>query len=421
VNNPGFFLAFILYEPIHRTLMPAFWNFSTAGQLVFGSGSVSQLGTLILKRRLGRVLIVTDGKLVEAGILSRVVHSLEQAGATFAVFDGGEPEPSLDTAQRALDAAWQFLPDSVLGLGGGSNMDLAKITATLLAHGGAPADYFGFDRIPGPVLPLICVPTTAGTGSEVSHSAVLTDAANKVKVSTLSHHLRPSLAIVDPELTLSCPQKATADSGIDALTHAIEAYTVIDSARFDLPPDDPSPYSGKTPMGDILAEKAISLIGQNLVTAVNEPGNLRARENMALAATLAGMAFSNCGVSIVHALEYPIGAAIHVSHGAGNGLLLPYVMQFNLPARAREFARIAALLGADTQYLTESEAAELAVREVEKLKRNAGIPIRLRDIGATEDQLPGFAEKSFAIKRLVQNNPRPPSQEDLLQILRKAF
>jgi alcohol dehydrogenase class IV len=142
---------------------------------------------------------------------------------------------------------------------------------------------------------------------------------------------------------------------------------------------------------------------------------------MALAATLAGMAFSNCGVSIVHALEYPIGAALHVSHGAGNGLLLPYVMQFNLPARTREFARIAALLGADTQYLPEREAAELAVREVEKLKRNAGIPKRLRDIGATADQLPGFAEKSFAIKRLVQINPRPPSQEDLLGILQQAL
>jgi alcohol dehydrogenase class IV len=357
----------------------------------------------------------------EAGILSRVIHSLEEARVTFAVFDGGEPEPSLETAQRALAAAWQFLPDSVLGLGGGSNMDLAKITAMLLAHGGTPADYFGFDRIPGPVTPLICIPTTAGTGSEVSHSAVLTDTANQIKVSTLSEYLRPALAIVDPGLTLSCPQKATADSGIDALTHAIEAYTVIDSSRLEEPPDEPGPYTGKTPMGDIFAEKAIALIGGNLVTAVNDPGNLRARENMALAATLAGMAFSNCGVSIVHALEYPIGAVLHVSHGAGNGLLLPYVMQFNLPARTREFARIAALLGADTQYLDEPAAAELAIREVEKLKRNAGIPERLRDLGATEEQLPGFAEKSFGIKRLVQINPRPPSQSDLLEILRQAL
>jgi alcohol dehydrogenase class IV len=154
---------------------------------------------------------------------------------------------------------------------------------------------------------------------------------------------------------------------------------------------------------------------------VKQPDNLAARENMALAATLAGLAFSNCGVSIVHALEYPLGAALHVSHGAGNGLLLPYVMRFNLGVRAREFSRIAELLGADTRGLDESAAAELAVRHVEQLKHAIGIPARLRDIGATENQLAGFAEKSFGIKRLVQLNPRPPSQEDLLGILRTAL
>src|SRR5262249_13364890 len=144
------------------------------------------------------------------------------------VFDEAEPEPSLATARRALEAAKSFQPDSVLGLGGGSNMDLAKITAALFTHGGSPAEYFCFYRIPGPVPPIICIPTTAGTGSEVSHSAVLTDTENQVKVSTLSRHLRSALAIVDPRLTLSCPARATADSGIDALTHAIEAYTAVD-------------------------------------------------------------------------------------------------------------------------------------------------------------------------------------------------
>jgi alcohol dehydrogenase class IV len=226
---------------------------------------------------------------------------------------------------------------------------------------------------------------------------------------------------VDPSLTLTCPPKATADSGIDALTHAIEAYTVTDFDRMETAPDGLFPYTGKTPMGDILAEKAIALIGQSLVTAVKEPDNLPARENMALAATLAGMAFSNCGVSIVHALEYPIGAALHVSHGAGNGLLLPYVMRFNLAVRTKEFAHVAKLLGADTGGLDEASAAELAVRKVEELKRDAGIPERLREIGATAAQLPGFAEKSFGIKRLVENNPRRPSQDDLLGILEQAL
>ncbi len=401
--------------------MRTHWNFFGAGRLVFGTGSISQLGRLAARRKLGRTLIVTDKNLVNSGVAARILQPLEEAGILCAVFDGGEPEPSLGTAQRALDAAAGFKPDSIVGLGGGSNMDLAKIVAMLLAHGGAPADYFGFDRIPGPVLPLFCMPTTAGTGSEVSHSAVLTDTANGIKVSTLSEYLRPAVAIVDPQLTLSCPPKATADSGIDALTHAIEAYTAMDNARLEVPDDQITPYDGKTPMGDVLAEKAIALIGQNLVTAVKEPDNLSAREKMALAATLAGLAFSNCGVSIVHALEYPIGAALHVSHGAGNGLLLPYVMRFNLGVRVREFARIAELLGADTRGLDESAAAALAVQQVEQLKRAIGIPERLREIGAKEEQLPGFAEKSFAIKRLVQLNPRPPSQEDLQDILRAAL
>ncbi|HWB07116.1 MAG TPA: iron-containing alcohol dehydrogenase [Verrucomicrobiales bacterium] len=397
------------------------WNFFGPGRLVFGSGSISGLGGLVSRRGLGRILVVTDKNLVAAGILERVRQSLEEAKVNFAVFDGGEPEPSLDTADRAVEAAWQFLPDAILGLGGGSNIDLAKIVATLLAHGGGPADYFGFDRIPGRVTPLICVPTTAGTGSEVSHSAVLTDSANHIKVSTLSEYLRPALAIVDPSLTLSCPAKATADSGIDALTHAIEAFTVVPFTQIDTPPDGSGPYDGKTPFGDMLAERAIALIGQNLVTAVKEPDNLSARENMALAATLAGMAFSNCGVSIVHALEYPIGAVLHVSHGAGNGLLLPYVMRFNLPVRTPEFARIAALLGADTHDLDEPAAAEAAVRQVEQLKRDIGIPERLRDISATSEQLPAFAEKSFAIKRLVGINPRPVTESDLLGILQEAL
>ncbi len=401
--------------------MRTHWNFFGAGQLVFGSGSTAQLGRLLSRRKLERTLIITDRNLTAAGVGDRIRGTLTESGIACGVFDGGEPEPSLETAQRALAAAREFRPDSVLGAGGGSNMDLAKITALLLAHGGAPEDYFGFDRVPGPVLPLVCVPTTAGTGSEVSHSAVLTDAAHGVKVSTLSEHLRPALAVVDPVLTLSCPPRATADSGIDALTHAIEAFTVVDHAQLAVPDAQVAPYAGKTPLGDLLAERAIALIGGNLVTAVREPDNLPARENMALAATLAGMAFSNCGVSIVHALEYPIGAALHVSHGAGNGLLLPWVMRFNLGVRQREFARIAALLGADVQGMDEPAAAEQAVREVERLKRETGIPARLREIGAVAEQLPGFADKSFAIERLVQLNPRRPTRDDLLEILRQAL
>jgi alcohol dehydrogenase class IV len=300
-------------------------------------------------------------------------------------------------------------------------MDLAKITATVLAHGGTPGMYLGDSRIPGPVLPLFCLPTTAGTGSEVSAAAVLTDTENQMKVSTLSNYLRPQVALIDPLLTVSCPPKVTADSGIDALTHAIEAYTAVDNAAFPLPHGERSVYQGKTPLADAFAERAIALIGQHLRRAVKDGQDLEAREGMALAATLAGLAFSNAGVAVVHALEYPVGGATHCSHGAGNGLLLPYVMRFNLPARPKQFARIAELLGEDVRALGEGEAAERAVTAVEKLRADVGIPARLRDLGVTEGQLRGFAEKAFGVKRILRVNPRAVSQEDLEGILRAAL
>lgn len=397
------------------------WNFHSAGQLVFGTGAIRELPALLQRRKLSRVLIITDKPLVAVGVAKQLEELLTAAGIAWETFDEGEAEPSLKVAETARSAAHEFAPDCVLGLGGGSNMDLAKITAALYTHGGEPAQLFGFDNVPGPVMPLVCVPTTAGTGSEVSHAAVLTDTVNQIKVSILSQHLRPQVALVDPLLTLSCPRKATADSGIDALTHAIEAFTAINYTDLDIPAEQAVPYNGKSPIGDCLAERAIQLIGQHLVTAVNEPTKHAAREGMALAATLAGLAFSNCAVAVVHALEYPIGGVLHCSHGAGNGLLLPHVMRFNLPARHREFARIAELLGVNITGLSEDDAAQQAIFAVERLRADIGIPARLREIGGTEDQLPMFAEKAYAIKRLMLTNPRLPSEADLLEILRWAL
>lgn len=398
-----------------------FFNFYSAGRIVFGSGVVSRVAQFMQPWRPKRVLIVTDAILVKVGVVAQVAGPLLEAGIAVDIFDGGEPEPSFAVADLALEKARQQRPDAIIGVGGGSNLDLAKIVAAVLTHGGSYQDYFGFGKIPGPVMPLVCIPTTAGTGSEVSHAAVLTDSANHMKLSCLSHYLRPALAIVDPKLTLTCPARASADSGIDALTHAIEAFTAMNYDQIDVPVDEPFPYDGKQPIGDCLAERAIELIGQHLVTAVREPGNLVAREGMCLAATLAGLAFSNNAVAIVHALEYPIGGALHCSHGAGNGLLLPYVMRFNLPARMPEFQRIAKLLGQDTSGLSDRDAAESAITAVEKLRTAVGIPHRIRELGGTREQLPTFAKKSFSITRLMLLNGRRPTEADLLDILQAAF
>ena len=397
------------------------WSFHSAGRIVFGSGSVARLAEFLDPWKPTRVLIVTDRMLVQAGVVDRVAAPLLAAGLDVSRFEGGQPEPSCAIAEAAFSAAKTQRPDVIVAVGGGSNMDVAKVVAAMLTHGGSYRDYFGYGNIPGAILPLVCVPTTAGTGSEVSHAAVLTDTANQMKVSILSHYLRPALAVVDPQLTLTCPQRPTADSGIDALTHAIEAMTAAHFHELEIAADEPFPYEGKQPIGDCLAEKAIELVGHHLVTTVAEPTNLPAREGMALAATLAGLAFSNNAVALVHALEYPVGGALHCSHGAGNGLLLPHVMRYNLKTRLPEFARIARLLGEDTHGLSLEQAAGRAVTAVERLSVAIGIPQSIRDLGGTTEQLPTFAAKSFAIKRLMVLNPRRPTEADLLEILQAAY
>jgi alcohol dehydrogenase class IV len=397
------------------------WTFHSAGQLVFGRNAVNQLGDIASRLRLKRLLIVTDKVLVGAGIVDLVRRPLVEAGLTIDIFDGGEPEPSFRAAEACLTKARAFTPDGLLGLGGGSNMDLAKITVTVLAHGGEPRTYVGDDQIPGPVLPLICVPTTAGTGSEVTASSVLTDNVNKMKVGVLSNFLRPLVAVIDPLLTVSCPPRLSADSGIDALSHAVEAYTAVDNESFPLPHGERSVYQGRHPLGDCLAEKAITLIGAHLETAVRDGKNLEARDGMALGATLAGLAFSNVGVALVHAMEYPVGGAVHCSHGTGNGLLLPHIMRFHLDVRAPELARIAELLGEKIAGLSERAAAERSIAAVDRLRASIGIPARLRDLGVTQEMLPAFAEKASSIRRILRVNPREATAADVLGIYQAAW
>ncbi len=395
------------------------FTFYSAGQLLFGRNAVRQLGDIAGRLRSKRALIVSDKILVKAGIVDKVRESLP--GLTLDVFDGGEPEPSIGMVLRCIEAAKAVRPDTVIGVGGGSNMDAAKLVAVALTHGGDPREYVGEEKIPGPILPLICVPTTAGTGSEVSAAAVFTDTDKQMKVSCLSNFLRPAAAIVDPLLTVSCPPKVSADSGIDALTHAIEGFTAVDNSAYPLPPGERSVYQGKNPFADMVAKKAIVLVGQFLRRVVADGNDLDAREGMSVAATLAGLAFSNSGVALVHAMEYPVGAAVHVSHGAGNGLLLPFVMRYNLTARRPAFAEIARWLGEDVTGLDETAAAERAILAVEKLKSDIGIPSRLRDLGVKEDQLRPFADKAFSLKRLMRVNPRYPTAEDIEHVFRQAW
>jgi len=413
------------------------WSFSSAGTLVFGRHAVRHhLRDACERIGAKRAFIVTDSILVKAGLLTQTTEPLTAGGVAFATFDKVTPEPAVELVREGIAAARAFNPDVVIGLGGGSNMDTAKLVSLVLAHGGDPTDYTGDCRVPGPVKPLICIPTTAGTGSEVSAAAVFTDTIQQIKVSCLSPFLRPAFALVDPLFTISCPAKVTADSGIDALTHAIEGFTAIENDAFPLPSGEKTVYQGKNPIADLMAQEAITLVGKFLRRAVKDGSDLEARDGMALAATLGGMAFSNSGVALVHAMEYPVGGAVHVSHGAGNGLLLPYVMRFNLPKRLPEFVLIGRALGTDhftgvdrvetplrtIGQLNLEKIAETTIRAIEQLRVDIGIPSRLRDIGVKEEMLPGFASKAFAIKRLMRVNPRMPQNEnEILDIYRAAF
>lgn len=377
--------------------------------------------------QLSRPLVVTDQHILDLPPVAELLAQLEKR-CSVVVFDGGQAEPKISVAEEAIQTAAGQSIDCVIGIGGGSNLDVSKVAAIVLQHGGSPSDYFGYDAVPGPVLPVFAIPTTAGTGSEVSHSAVLTNPDQQVKVSTLSRWLRPTCALVDPDLTASCPPKVTADSGIDALVHAIEAYTNRDYTEMvDVDPQAKA-YEGSYSFTSMLAKEAIQHIGRSLVPAVmaskGEIGADSARaaqDEMAWAATLAGMAFSNSGVGIVHALEYPIGSLTHCGHGEGNGLLLPHVMRYNMPVRIRQFAEVARWLGAEVIGKSERKAAEAAVERIVEFQSLIGIPTTLRELGLEREQIPGVASKAFEIRRLMEINPQPVTLEDLEEILEAAF
>jgi alcohol dehydrogenase class IV len=321
------------------------WQFASSPNIKFGRGCRRFVSEQLSRHSVRRALIVTDTTVASQTVVKNWLAELAQSNA-LVIFDQCSPEPTVEVAQSACQFGISAQVDGVIGVGGGSNLDVAKVVATVLMHGGQPADYFGFDRIAGPVVPLFALPTTAGTGSEVSHSAVLTDVKNGVKVSTLSPWLRPLVAFVDPELSDSCPPRVTAHSGIDALVHAVEAYSNRDYSEMVGVDPQARAYEGSYPLTRLLALEAIRLIAGSLAVAVAQPDHTTARDNMALAALLAGMAFSNSGVGIVHALEYPIGALTHCGHGEGNGLLLPHVMRYNLEACRSQYERISVEMAA---------------------------------------------------------------------------
>jgi alcohol dehydrogenase class IV len=388
-------------------------------QILFGGGQIRAVGRVAA--RLGsRALICTDERLAALPVLKQAVVDLEAEGLAVEVFSETQPELPLDGVLACVERYREFNPDVIVGFGGGSCLDIAKVVSLLLTHGGPVSNYYGEFKVPGPVIPIIAIPTTAGTGSEVTPVAVLADGAREMKVGISSPELIPHTAICDPELTLSCPAGLTALSGADALTHAIEAFSArrrmhTPSMAFE------RVFVGKNALSDQFSLASIRAIFSNLQPAVSDGSNLEARAGLMLGATFAGLAFATAGTSAAHAIQYPLGALTHTPHGLGVAVLLPYAMEYNLEQSLGDYAEIARAIGVADPSTATITAARAAIAAVRKLFSAVGIPETISELGVGPDQISWIAERSLLAARLAENNPRALSLEGVVEILRNAM
>ena len=353
-----------------------------------------------------KVLIITDKGLVAAGLADKVQSILENDGLTCRVFDNVEAEPSLDNVLKGLEFAKQDVPDVLLGLGGGSSMDVAKFVAILLKHGGEVRDYLGIDNIPGRGLPTIMVPTTAGTGSEVSKYGIFDDPVAKTKLGAVSFHLIADLALIDPELTYSMPPPITASTGCDALVHAVEGYLATNS----------------TPITDLLALEAVKIIFENLPAAFADGRDPLARYNMAYGSFLAGIVLNHAGGSSSHALSYPVASEYHIPHGIGCMLTFFEVLEYFAPCSIEKFVRMAEVMGIDSLNGSPREIVERVIIEMRKMVEYLEIPNTLSAWGVEKDRFEPYAKSVVANQqRLITNGPRLLNEQDIITIYKRSY
>lgn len=384
----------------------------TFSKLVFtplnyvGWGSLEQLLPEVRKYQVEKILVVSDPTLQQIGLVERVIAPLKDEGYIVDVYTDIVPEPPLDSGEKLVTYTRKGNFELVIGLGGGSALDLAKLAAVLAVHEGFVSDYLnlsGTKQIKHKGLPKILIPTTSGTGSEVTNISVLS--LERTKDVVTHDYLLADAAIVDPELTLTVPSKVTAATGIDALTHAVEAYVSINAS----------------PSTDGLALQAIRLISRSLKRAVVDGNDKQARIDMSNGSYLAGLAFFNAGVAGVHALAYPLGGQFHLPHGESNAVLLPYVMGYIRQSCTKRMKDIYDALGANSAYLSEDEASYACVEALEDLVREVGIPGNLEDCDIPYDALESLTQDGVKQKRLLARSPLPLHEEDIRRIYRAAF
>ena len=385
--------------------MTAF-TFNTTKSVICEPGAISRLGTLVNEQIGGSVLLVTDPGLIRAGLLAAATDSLDAAGVSYRVFDGVVADPPVAVVEAALEQARSARVDGVIGFGGGSSMDVAKLIALLMGGNEKLEDIYGVGMARGRRLPLIQIPTTAGTGSEVTPISIITVGETEKK-GVVAPQLLPDIALLDAELTLGLPAPVTAATGIDAMVHAIESYT--------------SASANNNPVSRTLAREALRLLGANIRIAVKDGRNVQARSDMLLGAMLAGQAFANSPVAGVHALAYPIGGIFHVPHGLSNALVLPHVMRFNASACDDSYATLALDVFPDLATIPASKRSAEFIRRLEALSADLGLEQTLREVGIAEADLPVMASEAMKQSRLLVNNPRSLSEPDALAIYQAAF
>jgi alcohol dehydrogenase len=378
--------------------------FNTTRSIIIERGAAARLAEQVQSMGHRRVLLVTDTGVLATGLLAPVEQGFARAGIALRVFSEVQADPPESVILAAVEAARDCAADCVIGFGGGSSLDAAKLTALLARSEERLADIYGIDRSNGRRLPLILVPTTAGTGSEVTAVSVVTTGEGQKNV-VISPALLPDIAILDADLTLGLPRAVTAATGIDAMVHAIEAYTTRHL---------------KNPISDCLAREALRLLGDNLQAVCDNGSDAQAREQMLLGACLAGMAFANAPVAAVHALAYPLGARFHVPHGLSNALVLAPVMRFNLDAAAPLYAELADILLPRARGSAIQRASAL-IDHLAALPARLGLPTRLRDVGIAQCDLDALADDAILQTRLLGNNPRELNLEDIRSIYRQVL
>ncbi len=364
---------------------------------VFGPGSLAAVSDRVRSMRAERPLLVCDRGVSRLGFVERVIEVGRLPRQLTTVFDRIEPELPVPCAEEALEVARSAEHDICIGIGGGSTLDAAKVCAALARRPGGLRDYFGVGTIPGPGLPCILIPTTSGSGSEATPNSILLDEEKGEKAALVSPHLIPTLAVLDPELVVGLPPSMTAQSGIDALAHAVESYLSTKADSYSLM------YSGH----------AIRLAWRSLARAVRDGRDLTARAEMHLASFLAGVAIGQAGTAAAHALSYPLGSRHHIHHGLSVALLLPSVLEFNLPAAEARLTEIAEIIGVSTP--------SSVVESLRRLYGEIGIPSGLREVGVGPDAVAGMAEEAVALRRLMDNNPREMSAEQAREVFVRAL